>query len=470
MNIQLFLLILKARYKVVLFTLLTTVVITAVVSLIWPKSYTASVALVVDMKGYDPVTSMVMAGGIMPGYMTTQIDIVNSDRVAQKAVKLMKIDQNPRAREQWQDATDGRGTIESWLGTTLKASLDVKPAKDSNVININYTGSDPKFSAFVANAFAQAYIDTNLELKVEPARQYASWFDGRTKVLRDGYEKSQAKLSAYQQERGIVATDERVDTETARLADLSSQLTQFQAQAVDSSSRQRQGGLNADTLPEVLQSGVVQTLKSDIARQEAKLQETGGQLGKNHPQYQRMATEIQSLREKLSAETKQVASSLGTNNRVNQQRVAEIKSALAEQKVKVLELKQQRDEISLMQRDVESAQRSFDAVTQRFTQSSLESQANQTNIAVLSPAVEPLRPSKPRVFLNILLATFVGTLVGIGMAFMLELIDRCVRSSEELVEVLRLPVLGILEATRSPNKLQIFLETVRRRVQRFATR
>ena len=83
MNLQQFLLILRARYKLVLFTLLGTVAVTLVLSLVLPKQYTATSAVVVDVKSPDPIAGMMLPALIMPGYMATQVDIINSDRVAQ---------------------------------------------------------------------------------------------------------------------------------------------------------------------------------------------------------------------------------------------------------------------------------------------------------------------------------------------------------------------------------------------------
>ena len=68
-----------------------------------------------------------------------------------------------------------------WLAELLQKKLEVKPARESNVINIAYTGGDPDFAAAVANAFAQAYLDVNLDLKLAPARQYAAFFEEQTK-------------------------------------------------------------------------------------------------------------------------------------------------------------------------------------------------------------------------------------------------------------------------------------------------
>ena len=356
-------------------TLLETVMTTMAISLIWPKSYTATTAVVLEPKP-DPLTGMALAMGGLQSltYLSTQMEIINSERVAGKVVQELKLHESPEVSEEWQSDTNGRGDKVVWLSALLLKKLDVKPQRDSNVVEISFTARDPKFSALIANAFAQAYVETSLEMKVEPARQYASWFVERSKAMRDELEVAQGRLSESQREKGIVAVDERLDVENARLADLSAQLTVIQAQAADSLSRQTQAKGDQSILPEVLQSSLVQTLKADVARGEAKLQELGMQLGRNHPQYKRTEIELQALRQKVEHETSQVASSLGTANRTNQQREAEIKASLAAQKAKVLELKRQRDAIAVMQRDVESAQRTYDAVMQRLSQSSMESQ------------------------------------------------------------------------------------------------
>ncbi len=261
MSFQLFLLILLARRKVIVLTLLGVVAVTVAVSLLLPKQYTATASVVLDVKSPDPILGAILPAQALPGYMATQLDIIQSDRVAQRVVKMLKLDQNSTARGQWEDETEGKGTIESWLGNLLQKKLDVKPSRESSVINISFRGVEPQFAADVANAFAQAYISTNLELKVDPAKQFASWFDDRTKALRENLEKSQAKLSAYQREKGIVAVDERLDVENARLLELSSQLVAIQGQKAESQSRQRQASGDAQTLPEVLQNPLIQGLK-----------------------------------------------------------------------------------------------------------------------------------------------------------------------------------------------------------------
>ena len=444
MTLQQFLLILRARYKVALLTLLVTVASTTIISLLLSKQYTASAAVVVDVKSPDVVSGLMLQGMMAPGYMATQVDIINSDRVAKAVVKLLRMDSSATIQQQWMEATEGKGQLIDWLATLLQRNLDVKPSRESNVISINYTGTDPDFAATVANAFAQAYINVNLDLRVAPARQYAAFFDEQTKAAREKLENAQQALSAYQQKNGITSSDDRFDFESTKLNETSSQLTGVQGQTTDSQSKRQ--NTKADTVAEVMQSPLVNGLKADIGRLEAKLTESNINLGKNHPQTQRAEAELATLKAQLEAETRKITSSIETTYQVSKQREQQLQNALGAQKARVLVLNKQRDELNVLRRDIESAQRTFEAMSQRASQSSVESQTNQTNIAVLNPASAPPDPSKPRVLLNILVSIFLGTLLGVGLALVLELANRRVRSVQDLSEALDLPVLGSISS------------------------
>src|SRR5574343_414619 len=452
MTFQQFLLILWARRKLALRILGVTVLTTLVVSLIIPKEYTATTSLVIDVKSPDPIAGMVMQGMMAPGYMATQMDIINSDRVDVRVVKLLGIDKSPEAIEQWKDDGEGKGTIEAFYGKLLQKKLDIKPSRESNVINIDYSGADPRFAAAVANAFVQAYIDTSIELRVEPARQYSAWFEERQKGLRTNLEQAQATLSAYQQEKGIVITDEHImDNETGRLNELTAQLAAAQAQKADASSRQKSG--TSEFSLEVLQSPLIQNLKAEIARAESQLSQISSNLGKNHPQVQQLEAQIKEQREQLREEIGRISGGAAAANKVGALKQEELKAAIEEQKKRVLAIKGERDQLAVLVNDVENARRAYEAVGQRMTQSNLEGQSQQTNVLVLSPATEPTKHSKPKVFLNLLVAIFLGTMLGVGAALVAELSQRRIRSAEDLALALDLP--GLVEmdsATPAPKK------------------
>lgn len=446
MTFQQFLLILWARRKLALAILGVTVLATLAFTLIQPKEYTATTSLVIDVKSPDPIAGMLMQGMMSPGYMATQIDIINSDRVAIRVVKLLGFDKSAEAIANWKEASKGKGTLENYYADVLQKKLDIKPSRESNVINLNFSGADPLFAAAVANAFAQAYIDTSIEMRVEPARQYSAWFEERQKGLRANLEKTQSRLSAYQQEKGIVVTDDRMmDNETSRLNDLTAQLSAAQAQRADASSRQKSG--TSELSLEVLQNPLIQGLKAEIARAESQLSQISSNFGKNHPQVQQLEAQIAEQRQQLREEIGRISGGNAVASKFGIVKQDELKKAIEEQKKRVLAIRAERDELSVLINDVELARRAYDAVGQRMTQTNLEGQSQQTNVLVLSPATEPTQHSRPRVFFNVLVSVFLGTMLGVGAALALELSQRRIRSAEDLTSALDLPVLAELDSS-----------------------
>lgn len=439
-----FISIVRARWWLVLLVLVATAGTALVVSLTLPKKYVAVASVVVDAKP-DPVTALIYPGLGSPAFMATQVDVMNSDRVALRVVRNLKLTENPEIVAQWRDETRGEGTIEQWLIGVFQKNVDVRPSKESNVIAIAYRATDPRFAAALANAFVQAYIDTTLELRVDPAKQYNAFFDQRAKAARDALEAAQVKLSAFQRENGIVIDDERLDVETARLNELSSQLVAFQGLSAESSSRQVQAaGASADRLQEVLTNPVIGTLKADLSRAEAKLQELSTRYGDSYPQVVEAKANIAETRSRIEAETRRVTGGAAVSNSINRQREGETRVALEAQRAKVLRIKAVRDQASVLMRDVESAQKAFEGVSARLTQSVLESHSTQSNVNMLTQASAPTSPASPKIFLNTLLGMVIGSILGLGIALLLELRDRRVRGTADVVTALKLPLLGVM--------------------------
>jgi len=449
MTFSQFIAILRARLWAALLVLALVVATAVGVSLVLPKKYTATATVLVDVKP-DPISAMGLGAVMLPAFMATQVDILNSDRVALRVIKDLKLADNATLRQEWQEAAQGRGTFEQWLGDALQKSLDVKPSRESNVIAINYSSPDPRFAAGLANAFAQAYMATTLELRVDPARQFASFFNVQAKDARDALERAQSRLSAYQREKGLTATDERLDVENARLNELSSQLTQLQAISAESRSREVQAqGAQADRLQDVLNNPLIAGLKAELSRSEAKLQELSQRLGDAHPQVVEAKASINELRSRVDAETRRVTASVGLTNTINQGREGQVRAALAAQRSRVLELKALRDEGLVLQREVEAAQRTFESVANRMNQTTLEAQATQSYVNLLAQATPPVQPSSPKLLLNTALAIFLGTLLAVGTALLLELMDRRIRTVDDVVAALGLPVLGTLPTPKA---------------------
>jgi uncharacterized protein involved in exopolysaccharide biosynthesis len=239
MSIAQYFRIIWARKWLVLSVLLFTTVVGTVLTLfVLSKQFTAEASLVVEVRN-DPVMGALAPGLASPAYMATQVEILRSDRVAGRVVKMLGVERSPAAVQQWRESTDAKIPLDRYFANLLEKGLQVEPSRGSNVINISFANPDPAFAAAAANAFAQAYMDVSVELRVEPARQSATWLDDQTKGLRTNLEAAQSRLSKFQQEKGIVVTDERLDQETARLNALVGQLAAAQTELVETSTRQR---------------------------------------------------------------------------------------------------------------------------------------------------------------------------------------------------------------------------------------
>lgn len=444
MNFAQFLLILKARKTVVLLTLILTVVATLVVSLMLPKTYKATSTLVMNYKGVDPLTGIAMPGNLMPGYMATQIDIISSKNVALRVVDQLRLAESPAVQTQFREATGGRGTVRDWLADLLLRKVEVEPSRESSVVGVSFKGSDPQFAAVVANAFAEEYQRISIQLKAEPMKKASGYFNEQIKVLRDNVEQAQSRLSKYQQEHGIVSVDNRLDVESNRLNDLSAQLVAAQTQAMEARSRQSVASGRGAESPDVNNSPLIQNLRVTLNSSEARLAEMGQRLSPNHPQYQSAKAEVEKLRATLNENLRMTQNTVGNTASILNSREAEIRAALDAQKAKVLELNRSRDELNVLSKDVEMAQRAFDMASLRASQTRIEGQADQSDVAVLNPAVAPLESSGPRVGLNVALSVFLGLLLGIGLAMLAEMFDRRVRSESDLTDVAEVPVLGAI--------------------------
>ncbi|HUW28402.1 MAG TPA: chain length determinant protein EpsF [Sulfuriferula sp.] len=448
MNAMSFLRLLWARKWIALTILGITVIATIVATSMMPSKYTAVASVVVDPKGKDAAAGTAVQPDAMSGYMATQADILGSRNVALKVVDKLNLTQDPFVRQHFMHNSKAKIDRDR-LADALLRTLDVKLSRESNVFNVSYTADDSKFAQLIANAFVQAYIQTNLDMRTGPALESNKWYEGQIQDIRDHLETAQKRLSDYQRSKGIVAVDERLDVETQRLADLSHQLVAAQGQTFDSQSRNRRSG---DQLAEVINNPLIQSIKSDLLKAEAKRVQLSNSLGVNHPDYQRAQAEVDTLRQKLAQETRNAETSVNTSLRVAQQRESELSAAVAAQKAKIMAFKQQRDEGAVLTQDVTNIQKAYDQALQRATQTRMESQANQTDVSVLNPAIAPLKPSGPNLLLNVALAIVFGATLGIASAWLAEMRDRRVRSEDDLLQALGVPVLVTLGSVELPRQ------------------
>ena len=412
---RLFLGALRARRRVFAVALATVVLGATVASFLMPRSYRATVALLVDAKDEQSLSDALrplLAPQERVSYLQTQVDILSSPKVAREVVRQLHLAQNPAALAALGVKPSRDGRLEDRLVEVLRHDFKAETSQ-SSVIQASFSCADPNWAATIANAFAKAYGDTMLELRVAPTRNAAAWFDEQIKALR------------------------------ANLAEAQTKLTQAKRAA------QAKLSEHPERLAQVMGNPFIEQLRSELLHGEAKLQELGTQYGINHPVYRRQVSENRALRARLQAEMRKLAAgAAGAEVAATPEEILSANHAGPQHgrgqpggagDARLAELVD-----PVLARNVETAEHAYETATQRYVVSQVDSRASETNVTVLNPAVAPFDAYRPNVPLNLALSLFTGVVLGGILVALLEMRDPLVRTSEDLLTVSQVPLLAVL--------------------------
>jgi chain length determinant protein EpsF len=477
MSFTRFLTILRARFDVIAVVTALCILAAGIVSLMMPSRYYAEASAVLEQPALDAAALVASGGTSLNYFLATQRDVVASRNVALRVIDSLELEKNPENSRRllsgwsplgWARAlverllpgdSGGAPTLRDWMAERLLKGASITSGRDSRLLKVGFNSPTPEFSAAVANAFMHAFLDANVQLKAAPARTETAWLQGQLQELRENLAQAEAKLSAFQQEKGIVATDERMDHESQTLSDLTLQLAGAQSESYAAEARRRQlqkfasGNVGAADVPaDVVTSPVVMRLREDIAQREARLRDMSRELGPNHPRFRASVGELEQLRGQLGVEMRSVAKGLASAGNIAGEREASLRGAVAQQKARILGMKKEREQMAMLQRDVENAQRAYNGAEQRVAQSRIESANQRPNASVVDEAAVPVRRASPHITLNVAIGGVLGALLGLGIALLLESAQQLVRGADDLVEVLGVPILAVLppRALRGP--------------------
>ena len=185
-------------------------------------------------------------------------------------------------------------------------------------------------------------------------------------------------------------------------------------------------------------------LNNQLTQKQSDLEILRTRLGSQNPQVKEAQVAIAQLNEQIEKQTSKVVQTLGTGSQVSQMSLAQARAALATQGSKVLDMKAQRDQARVLESEVANAQKTYDTVISRSTQTQLQTDSAQTNVSVLKRATLPGEASFPRLGLNLLIGTVLGLLLGLPAALVRELRDRRIHTEDDVALGLQLPVLATL--------------------------
>lgn len=401
--------------------------------------YKSTATVVAGVRAPETIGPQSVAEQLSADYLLTQEDILKSDRVARQVVTDTGLANAPDAIAQygWMPKD---GALPDFIAGNLRNALVVDSSvTNSRVMEISFLSGNPQFAAAMANAFANAFIDVNVQLQADPARRTVASYTRQLDELSGKLHEMQAQLVAKEGALDIVAGKGEADPDSARLNALSAQLAAAQAQSASAASR-----ADAGALPDTMASGVVQALQTEIARLEAQRGQLSATAGPNNPDYRQLVAQIAALRGQLSSQEALIRKSAAATAAQARAMQTGLSGAVATQRGRVTKVRAAQSEVSVMQQDIVNLQASYDQIAQRRAQLQVLDNTGQTNISLLSAATPSEIPVLPRKLTTLAVALVVGFAAGVLLALTIEFFDRRIRFSSEIESWLGIPDLGAI--------------------------
>ncbi|MEE8432460.1 MAG: polysaccharide biosynthesis tyrosine autokinase [Candidatus Desulfatibia sp.] len=447
--------------------------------------YQATTRLIIDKENPNVMSIQEVMAVDASGtdYYQTQYKIIESRNVARAVIKRLNLDKNeefvPKPRDNFlanlkrsvqKTAAAFKKAVVALLRTREVSSpqalkeydsdynlvsafisrIEVKPIRNSRLVDVGFEAKDPVLAAKITNTLAQAYIEQNLDTKLKAVKGAVRWLHTRIVAERQKVEKAEQALLAYKTRHSIV-TDFTSDVEkitAQKLAHLNTQIVEAESVRVEAETRYKQAlALKGtpdmlDSIPEVLNNNLIQQIKSMEVELYKRTSELSKKYGQKHPQMVAIRAELKTLQKRKGYEVKRVVNSLNNEYQVARAREESMKAALAKQRKESLDLNQKAIEYGVLQREVESARQMYQLLINRFKETSLTESMKTGNIRILDRAEVSKSPVKPRKRRNILMAVLFGLAAGLGLAFFLEYLDNTIKDPEDIKRYLNIPYLG----------------------------
>lgn len=336
----------------------------------------------------------------------------------------------------------------------LLSRLSISPVRSSRLVDVSYESPDAELAMRVINAHARMYIEQNLEFRFLASKEASDWLGKRLAEERQKVEEAEQALQRYREAHDAVSLEERQNIVVQKLTDLNSAVTRAKTERVGKQSLYNQltslqsDQARLDTFPAILQSPVIQDLKSqltDAQRQQAQLSE---QLGEKHPDMAKVRTAIRTTESRLQAEIARVAQGIRNEYLNAQEQERGLTRMLEEQKQDALRLNQIQIEYGVLQRNAQSTHQLYQTLLQRTNETNVSGELKTSNIRIVDAAEIPRGPVRPNRQSDLMVGFSGGLVFAIGIAFFFEYLDNRIKAPQDIKAYLGVPFLGFVPAIR----------------------
>lgn len=349
-----------------------------------------------------------------------------------------------------EQAQAGENAAQSSRISEFLGGLSISPVRNTRLVEIRYTSTDPVFAANAANAVAAAYIQQTMEFKLNTSKDATDFLGERLEEQRKAVEASERALAEFKSRNGAVSISEGTSSiSVQRLTDLNAALIKAKTERIGKESvfnqlQSMQSAGTLDSFPAVLANGYIQELKSNLAELQREQAQLSERYLENHPEMTKIKSAVQTATAKLNTEIAKVVDSVTSEYRSALAQEQSLQSALNTQRNEALGQNKLSVTYSVLQREVDSNREIYQSLLQQAKEAGISGERRTTNVRIVDPAEVPRWAFSPNVRSDMTFAFMAGLLFAVGLAFAFEYLDNRIKTPQELKAHLGVPFLGMV--------------------------
>jgi capsular exopolysaccharide synthesis family protein len=388
-------------------------------------------------------------------YYETQYKIIQSMRVSLAVVGQLGLNHDAAFLRNAPPGTAPKPTTvpEDSAAQALRFRIKVEPVKDSRLAVVKLEDADPERAQRVLTALVDVYIAMNLEDAHASTSQAGDWLHGQLDKLKDELEGSEMALHQYKENKNIlsVALDDQSNMLREEMKQLNEVLTAVRTKREEVAARSTElakvRAKDPTNLPasELLQSSLLQSMRrayEEALRDRDALLMSGK--GKSHPEVMSADAKVDVARTALLAEVRNIQGALDGDLAVVKRQETGLAALFDRAKKEALELNLLEIEYNRLRRSKDNNEKLYSLVLERTKESDLSRMLRVNNIRVIDPPMRPGGPVRPQVPLNIGTGLFVGLILGVAAAMARAMLDRSVKTPDDVERDIGITFLGIL--------------------------
>jgi succinoglycan biosynthesis transport protein ExoP len=428
---------------------------------LWQKPiYRAHALLEIQKESRDIMTAQDLFAPdvVSDAYLETQYKILESDSLVGRVTDQLGLDHVPEfvpsSWRPWRRQKTGSAGRQRTLAL-VRDRLEVTPVRRSRLVEISFDSQDPELAARVVNTLASDYIDQANEARLEASQKASQSLSRQLADVKAKLEESETALHTFARTNNLVFLEtgggNKENLVDERIRQLQEELTKAQATRIEKESLSNlvQPGDNA-SLPGVFESKPIQALTVQLADLERQLAQLTTTFTPDYPKAQQLQNQINAIQTALSRERKHAAEQI-TNQYVAALKWEQLaRHELEQQQQRAYGNAKQFADYDRLKREVDTNQNLYAGLLQNLKEAGFSLGLNASAIRVVDPARPPQVPASPKVALNLALASALGLVLGVGLAFLTESVDETFKSPEEIEGFLGSTLLASVPCMSSP--------------------